>query len=78
MCPIRLAQTFERGTVYRIVRFYENAGIRRRVIDTGLTLAEARAHCHDPETSSTTCTNKVGRARTRRLGRWFDGYEATS
>jgi hypothetical protein len=60
---------------YRIVRFYHSAAIRRRVIDTGLTLEEAQAHCKDPQTSSKTATTKVGRDRTRRLGMWFDGYE---
>lgn len=60
---------------YRIVRMYQNAGISRRVIDTGLTLEQARAHCSDPETSSRTATNKTAKARTRRLGAWFDGYE---
>jgi len=60
---------------YSIVRFYENAGIRRRVIATGLTRDMAVAHCNNPDTSSTTCTTKVGRARTRKLGRWFDGFE---
>jgi hypothetical protein len=60
---------------YRIVRMYQDAEIRRRTIDTGLTLAEAQAHCKDPQTSSSTCTSKAGKARTRRLGAWFDGYE---
>jgi len=60
---------------YRIVRFYKDAAINRRVIATGLTLAEAQAHCKDPETSSSTATGKVARARTRRVGDWFDGYE---
>ena len=61
--------------MYRVVRFYRNAGIRRRVIARGLTLEEAQAHCRDPETSSRTCTNAVGRRRTREVGDWFDGYE---
>ena len=60
---------------YRIVRFYESAGIRRRVIAKGLTLEQAQAHCYDPETSSSTCVGKAGRARTKKVGRWFDGYE---
>lgn len=64
--------------MYRIVRFYRDAGIRRRVIDTGLTLEQARAHCNDPETASSTCTGKVGKDRTRRVGEWFDGYEKAS
>ena len=61
--------------MYNIVRFYRDAGIRKRIIEERVTLAEAQAHCQDPETSSSTCTSKVGRARTRRLGAWFDGYE---
>jgi hypothetical protein len=61
--------------MYRVVRFYREAHIRRRVIETGLTLAEAQAHCKDPETSSSTCTKAAGRRRTRRMGAWFDGYE---
>lgn len=61
--------------MYRIIRFYRDTYPRRRTIDTGLTLAQAQAHCNDPETSSSTATGKTARARTRRLGAWFDGYE---
>ena len=61
---------------YRVVRFYREAGIRRRTIKTGLTLAQARAHCNDPETSSSTCTRAAGKRRTRQFGDWFDGYES--
>lgn len=61
--------------MYRIIRFYESAGIRKRTIKRVPTLALAQEHCNDPETSSTTCKGKVGKARTRKLGRWFDGYE---
>ncbi len=60
---------------YRVVRFYFNRPGTRRTILAGLTESEAQAHCADPNTSSTTCTTKVGRARTRRMGPWFDGYE---
>lgn len=60
---------------YNIVRNYYNAGIRRRVIRWNVSLAEAQAHCGNPETSSSTATGKVGKARTRRVGAWFDGYE---
>jgi hypothetical protein len=63
-------------SMYDIVRFYESASIRRRVIESAVTLEAAQRHCNDPETSSETCTSKTGRARTRRLGRWFDGYES--
>jgi hypothetical protein len=59
---------------YKIVRNYFNAGIRKRTIKTGLTLEQAKAHCTDPETSSSTCTNAVGKARTRSVGRWFDSF----
>jgi len=60
--------------MYKVIRFYRDAGIRKRVIHTGLTLEEAQKHCSDPETSSRTCTNAVGRRRTRQVGAWFDGY----
>jgi Zn-finger nucleic acid-binding protein len=36
---------------YKIIRFYKDAGIRRRTIKRGLTLDEARAHCKEAETS---------------------------
>ncbi len=61
---------------YRIVRLYKDADIRRRVIARGLTLEEARAHCSDPETSSSTATTPEAKARTAKLGPWFDGYES--
>lgn len=59
---------------YKIVRYYENAGIRRRVIDTGLTLEQAQKHCNDPESSFATATGKTAKDRTRKVGPWFDGY----
>jgi len=58
---------------YKITRMYFRGG--KRTIVTGLTLAEARAHCSNPETSSSTATSSTARARTRRLGPWFDGYD---
>jgi hypothetical protein len=58
---------------YKIVRFFQD---KKRTIDTGLSLDQVQAHCNNPETSSTTCTSKVGRARTRKHGDWFDGYYA--
>ena len=62
--------------MYRIVRSYQGGG--RRVIARGLTLSEARAHCRNPETSASTAKSATARARTRRLGHWFDGYEEAS
>ncbi len=58
---------------YRVVRFYRDHPLRRRIIRRGLTLAQAQAHCSDPETSSSTCVRPENRRRTRRLGAWFDG-----
>jgi hypothetical protein len=63
--------------MYKIVRNYFNSDIRRRTIETGLTLEEAQAHCRNPETSSSTCTSAAGRRRTRERGQWFDGYTET-
>jgi len=61
--------------VYRIVRHYFRAYPNKRIIRRGLTLAEAQAHCSDPETSSKTATSAAARRRTHLLGPWFDGYE---
>ena len=58
--------------MYAIVRYYFNGG--KRVIAKGLTLEEAQAHCQDPETSSRTATSAAAKARTRRMGPWFDGF----
>lgn len=46
---------------YKIVRFYQKAGKRKRTVKRGLTEKEAIAHCRDPKTSNV----KEG---------WFDGY----
>ena len=59
--------------MYMIVRFYFRGG--RRVIKTGLSLEEARAHCADPEASSRTCVSPAGIRRTAQHGPWFDGFE---
>ena len=59
---------------YKIVRSYFNGN--SRVIERGLTLAEAKAHCKDPETSSSTCSNTTAnRRRINKYGKWFDGYD---
>jgi len=52
---------------YQIVRMV--FGGRNVVIKTGLTREEAVAHCKDPETSGSTCSDLSKR------GRWFDGFE---
>lgn len=59
--------------LYRIVRIYRGSD-RREEIATGLTLAEAQAHCSDPETSSTTATSDEARETTEAYGEWMDVY----
>jgi hypothetical protein len=61
--------------MYKIIRCFVNG--RRRTIDSGLTLAEAQAHCNDPETSSSTATGATARRRTKQHGDWFDVYVET-
>ena len=61
-------------TTYKIVRRYFR-GHERKVIETGLTLEEAQAHCQDPETSSKTCTTLANIQHTEDYGPWFDGYD---
>ncbi len=59
--------------MYKIIRMYFESS-KSRTIQTGLTEEEAMAHCNDPETSSSTCTNSTGKARTKKLGAWFDAW----
>ena len=61
-------------TLYTIQRIYFSYPEKTRTIATGLTLAQAQAHCKDPETSSSACTSSVARKRTRTFGMWFDSY----
>ena len=63
--------------MYKIIRNYLSHPERKRTIKTGLTLEEARAHCSDHETSSSTCQLAANKKRTDRYGPWFDGYEET-
>jgi hypothetical protein len=60
---------------YKIVRFYKDWKISKRKVQGGLTLEQARSHCEDPETSSSTCTSRDGIRRTQSRGAWFDGYD---
>lgn len=59
---------------YKIVRHYFDS-CKRRIIATGLDLEQAQIWCADPETSSSTCSKSHNRARTRKMGPWFDGYD---
>lgn len=67
--------TVEWPATYRVVRFYQRDDIPDKIIKSGLSLAEARAHCSDPETSGSTAVSDDGRAETALFGPWFDGYE---
>ncbi len=61
---------------YKTVRMYQNGNkYNRQTLETGLTLAEAKKYCADPETSSRTATGYEARKRTEQRGAWFDGYE---
>ena len=60
---------------YRIVRMYLKGGQRAVNGKSGLTEAQAQAHCRNPETSSKTCTKPENRRRTATRGPWFDAYD---
>lgn len=59
---------------YKVERHYFNNPGKNRTILSNATLAQARDHCSDPETSSKTCTKAAGKRRTRLYGPWFDSY----
>lgn len=58
---------------YKIIRFVFNG--KNKIIKTGLSLEEARSHCNDPETSSSTAKSKKSLKITEEFGMWFDGFE---
>lgn len=62
-------------STYKIIRGFFSDDYENEVIETDLTLEEAKAHCRDPETSSRTCTNPELVAMTESRGDWFDGFE---
>ncbi len=57
---------------YTIYRHFQRGG--KEIVASELTLAEARSHCKDPESSSRTATSDELLALTERRGEWFDGY----
>jgi len=69
--------------MYKIVRHFLGPVVNgshqswKRTVKTGLTLEQAQAHCREANTSSSTATSAAAKARTRRYGRWFDGYQET-
>ena len=60
-------------TTYKIFRVFQD-GHDREEIATGLTLEEAKAHCTDPESGSSTCSSPVGLLRTKKFGQWYDCF----
>lgn len=60
---------------YQIIRSFFSDDYDNEVVDTGLTLEEAREHCSSSETSSRTCTELGLLVLTEARGPWFDGYE---
>jgi hypothetical protein len=60
--------------MYKVQRLYFNREGYRRTIADRLTLEEAQAMCRDPESSSKTATSPAAKARTRKLGPWFNSY----
>jgi hypothetical protein len=52
-------------TTYKIVRMFFDPDRPMRTIKRGLTLEQAQAHCHRPET----------RGNDRNGLPWFDGYD---
>ena len=68
-----VAGTHDRA--YKIVRMFFRDDKATRTITTGLTLVEAQAHCHNPETSSSTAQSAKAVRYTARNGQWFDGYD---
>ena len=61
--------------MYKITRWYFKRPGYRRTIKTGLSLEQASEHCKEPETNSSTAASATARARTRRVGPWFDCLE---
>ncbi len=60
-------------STYKIIRKFMNH--EDQIIEDGLTMEEAQAHCKDPETSSRSAISREAIALTEKMGPWFDGYE---
>lgn len=58
---------------YNIIRMFKTGPTR--VLQRDVSLAQAQAHCRDPQTSYATATSAEGVALTQEHGMWFDGYE---
>lgn len=56
---------------YIIVRFMESG--YHYILETGVSLKEAHAHCKNPNSSSATANEQA--LADGPSGRWFDGYQ---
>lgn len=61
-------------SLYQIVRFYQRDSTLNRVIKENVSLGEARRHCSDPETASSTCSEPENIDHSELYGEWFDGF----
>jgi hypothetical protein len=73
-----MSKTWQPGGLYRLVRMFRDHPERNYTVRgcNGLYLEEAKAHCSDPHTSSSTCTTTAGIKLAGKYGPWFDGFEA--
>lgn len=65
-------------TKYKVMRYFADPKYPAVTVKTGLSLEEAQEHCNRADSSSRTCTDELGEARTERYGAWFDGYTEQS
>ena len=56
---------------YAVYCYYRDGGKVRELIESGLSLGEAKALVKDPESSSRTCSEKTA---AQRAGEWFFGW----
>ncbi len=61
--------------MYDIYRFFLKEGKTPELVETGLTLEQAREPGGGPQTSSKAATTPAAKARTRKHGAWFDAMK---
>jgi len=59
---------------FKIVRMFANG--ETRIINTGLTLSQAKCHCDNPEVNSQTAESQAAKYLTAIKGPWFDTYDS--
>ena len=59
---------------YKVQRIYMNDH-PKVLIESGLSLFEAQAHCANPETSSSKARGIKAFKHTEKFGPWFDSYD---